>query len=218
MRRWIFKWSLAGLLMLVASSLYAQLPDSLPRGKEYRTDPSYEGWSRLIPTHVKGQYAGGLGVASIGLGWDYGRHAQWETDLMAGWLPAEYSDHTRFIFALKQHYIPWQLRLHRRWSVDPLTCGCYFSVITGDNFWIEEPSIYGGSYYRFSSRLRAYIYLGQRLTYHIKRPESTLRSITFFYELSACDLALVSKGTNKSLEWTDVFTFSCGVKFHLFKP
>ena len=36
----------------------------------------------MIPTHTKLQYAGGMGLLSWGIGWDYGKRGQWETDLL----------------------------------------------------------------------------------------------------------------------------------------
>ena len=51
-----------------------------------------DGWRRMIPTHVKVQYAGGMGFLSFGAGWDYGRKCQWETDLYLGFLPRSKAD------------------------------------------------------------------------------------------------------------------------------
>ena len=39
-------------------------------------------WQKLIPDHYKTQFAGSIGVVSLGPGWTYGRKQQWETDLM----------------------------------------------------------------------------------------------------------------------------------------
>ena len=44
-------------------------------------------WEALIPTHTKIQYAGGMGLLSWGIGWDYGKRGQWETDLLLGFIP-----------------------------------------------------------------------------------------------------------------------------------
>ena len=44
----------------------------------------YKGWEKLKPTHIKMQYAGGMGLLSTGIGWDYGRRCQWESDFLLG--------------------------------------------------------------------------------------------------------------------------------------
>ena len=44
-------------------------------------------WESLIPTHTKLQFAGNMGLLSLGTGWDYGKRNQWETDIFFGILP-----------------------------------------------------------------------------------------------------------------------------------
>ena len=45
------------------------------------------GWNRLIPKYQNVQYAGSMGLLSLGVGWDYGRKKQWETEIMFGLVP-----------------------------------------------------------------------------------------------------------------------------------
>lgn len=63
-------------------------------------------WEALIPTHTKLQYAGGMGLLSWGIGWDYGKRGQWETDLLLGFIPRYSSKHFKMTMTLKQNYIP----------------------------------------------------------------------------------------------------------------
>ena len=39
-------------------------------------------WADLIPTQFVIQNAGNMGIASMGLGWNYGGRKQWETDCL----------------------------------------------------------------------------------------------------------------------------------------
>ena len=69
--------------------LCAQNDSIAPAVKERRWDKRKhlrydERWERLKPTHLKWQYAGGMGLNSVGVGWDYGRRCQWETDFQVG--------------------------------------------------------------------------------------------------------------------------------------
>ena len=44
-------------------------------------------WNEFeFPIHYKIQFAGSIGVVSIGTGWTYGKKQQWETDIMLGFL------------------------------------------------------------------------------------------------------------------------------------
>lgn len=187
---------------------------------EQRRHADYRGWARLLPTHCKLQYAGGMGVASIGFGWDYGRRNQWETDLQIGWLPKHYigAGEGRPIVTFRESFIPWNIRCHSQLGIEPLSCGLYLTFIAGEEFWMQEPQKYGGPYYRFSTRMRAYIYVGQRITWYSRNPRSLLRSIGFYYELSAKELDLLAKCTNRELSIADIFYFSFGVRVQLMKP
>ena len=70
MKRWIISL-LAACLLLPA---HASHRDTLrERRRDHRVHLRYDGWERLRPTTVKYQFAGGMGVSSVGVGWDYGR-------------------------------------------------------------------------------------------------------------------------------------------------
>lgn len=174
-------------------------------------------WEALIPTHTKIQFAGNMGLLSLGTGWDYGKRNQWETDVFLGVLPKYQSDCTKLTFTLKQNYIPWSLQIKEsRFSAEPLTCGMYFNTVFGDEFWVNEPDRYPKGYYGFSSKVRIHAFLGQRITYDIDpRRRFTAKAITLFYEISTCDLYIVSAFTNKYLKPKDYLSLSFGVKLQL---
>lgn len=203
---------LLALCILAGMSAGAQETRRLD-GREHT---GYTGWERTIPTHIKAQYAGGMGFLSLGCGWDYGRKKRWETDLLVGFLPGAYSDRTHMTFTLRQNYIPWSIRCCDRFAIEPFACGLYFNLIAGEDYWVREPDRYPGGYYRFTSRLRSYLYVGQRFTYYLKN-DGLLRDVTLYYELSANDLDIISKCTNKSLGLSDIVYFSVGVKFQLLR-
>lgn len=174
-------------------------------------------WNALIPTHLKLQFAGNMGLLSVGTGWDYGKHNQWETDILLGFLPKYHSSENKITFTVKQNYMPWSLQIKEsRFSVEPLSCGMYLNTVFGDEFWVSEPSRYPKGYYGFSSKVRIHAFLGQRLTYDIDpRRRFTAKSITFFYEISTCDLYIVSAFTNKYLKPKDYLSLSFGVKLQM---
>lgn len=171
-------------------------------------------WERLIPTHNVVQFAGNMGMFSLGTGWDYGKRDQWETDVLLGFIPKHDSHRTKITMTLKQNYIPWSIDLGRQFALEPLECGLYLNTVFGHEFWVHEPSRYPEGYYGFSSKIRAHIFLGQRLTYDIdKERRFFAKSVTFFYELSTYDLVLVSRVTNKYLRARDYLSLSFGLKF-----
>ncbi len=206
-------------LAALCASAGNHAPIGASDGLDRREHVGYEGWERLIPTHAKVQYAGGMGVMSFGAGWDYGRRCRWETDVMVGFLPRAYADKFHMTFTLRQNYIPWSIRCGGgRFSVEPFACGAYLNFISGERFWMREPARYPGEgYYGFTSRLRIHLYVGQRFTVNFN-PDSAVRAMTLYYELSANDLNIVSKFGNKSMSLSDIVFFSAGVKLQIFKP
>lgn len=225
MKRFHFNtFLLTGLLMLLASGVPARSadrPDSdtirhATRRWDKRIHLKYHYWERLKPTQVKLQYAGGMGMFAIGAGWDYGRRCQWETDFLWGFLPKKYGGgDTRFTFTVKQNYIPWSISIDRHWALEPFCCGLYVTTITGDEFWKKEPGKYPNKYYNFSTKLRPYIFIGQRFGFNPLH--NLVRNVSVYYEISSCELYLISKFTNRSLSMKDILRFSFGVKMQLFR-
>lgn len=212
------KWFITNLLLcVVLMSARAASSDSLaaPRKWDKRVHLKYKGWERLKPTHAKWQYAGGMGVSSVGVGWDYGKRRQWETDFLIGYLPKKYASKFRLTFTVKQNYIPWSITFADRWVAEPFYCGLYITTIAGEEFWEKEPGRYPNSYYNFSTKIRPYIFVGQR--FGVDVPHSLLRNVSFYYEISTCELYLVSKATNKSLSMKDILRISFGAKVYLFR-
>lgn len=220
-RRWLFSGA-ALLCALVFPALVraqeAPLRDTLPAAgvRDRRVHRGREGWERLVPTHVKVQFAGGIGLLSGGCGWDYGRKCRWETDLLTGYVPRFDSRSAHATFTLKQNYIPWSIACGRRVSVEPLTCAVCLSVITGEEFWTRVPDRYPThDYYPMPTKLRAYCSVGQRFVWHFAEGRR-LRSLAAYYELCTCDYYLVSKMSNRSLALTDIFSLALGLKLQLF--
>lgn len=182
------------------------------RVHRYRTH-----WEALIPTYSKLQFAGNMGLLSMGLGWNYGKRDQWETDLLFGFLPKYDSKKCKFTMTLKQNFIPWSFYIKDGpVSVEPLSCGMYFNTVFGDEFWAQEPERYPSGYYGFSTKVRIHIFLGQRLTFDIPaKYRRTARQVTFFYEISTSDLYLISAFTNKYLKPKDYLSLSFGLKMQL---
>lgn len=173
-------------------------------------------WQSLMPTHSKLQYAGGMGLINVGIGWSYGKNNQWETDVFWGIIPKYSSDNSKITFTLKQNFIPWQTPLSKRFTLEPLTCSLYFNTVFSDEFWTKEPDRYPSGYYGFSTRIRTHISVGQRLRFNISDSKRFFsRSITAFYEIGTCDYYIASAFTNH-LGFEDYIRLSIGFKFDIF--
>lgn len=171
-------------------------------------------WQKLIPRYTKLQFAGSMGMFSFGPGWNYGKN-HWETDLLFGFIPRNADKHAMATITLKQNYIPWHLPIGDRWIIEPLTGGIYINTLLDNDFWVKNPERYPKGYYTFSTRMRMHVFLGERITLKLQRKKRWNQSITFFYELSSCDLYLISALTNHYLRPRDYLSLSFGVKLQI---
>lgn len=194
--------------------------DSLSREKsryERNRERAVAAWTRLIPNQTTLQYAGSIGMFNVGLGWHYGRGEHWETELLVGFVPRFHSGKAHTSLTLKQRYVPWHCPLSRhRWVLEPLTAGLFFNTISGDDFWARQPDRYPKKYYGFSTKVRTHIYLGQRLQFNIPtRHRRSHKAVSFYYEISSCDLYIVSKATNKEFPWSETLSLALGLRWEM---
>lgn len=141
---------IAGLLSVSAD----EAADSL-RIERYhkRLERRQEVWNRLIPTVFPLQYAGGMGMFSAGIGWDYGRDNKFETHLMIGFLPKRYNSSAYATMTLREEYLPWRIRIASTpFEVRPLSVSLAMNTIFSSDFWTSEPDRYPSGYYAFASR------------------------------------------------------------------
>ena len=176
-----------------------------------------EYWAELIPTQFIMQYAGNMGFMSIGIGWDYGKHKQWETNLMFGYLPKISSHRGKLTMTLKENYLPWSMYLKQGWILEPLSCGLYLNTVFGSEFWDNQPSRYPDKYYEpLNTKVRIHVFLGQRITKIIPaNKRKFLKSISAFYEVSACDLYLRLLVMEKKVRLQDIMCLSVGIKMQI---
>ena len=171
-------------------------------------------WQRVIPRYTKVQFAGSMAMLSVGTGWNYYRN-HWETDMLLGIVPRNANDHANVTFTLKQNYFPWNIDLGEKVSFEPLCCGIYVNFLFDRDYWAKQPNKYPPGYYWFSTRIRNHIFIGERITLKLNPNSSWHKSISFFYELSTCDLYIINAIGNSYLKPKDYLSLSFGVKLQI---
>lgn len=216
-----WKWQRLFCLIFFAGlsvCIHAHTSDSLTMGEKYhrRVSRYRKAWNHIIPTYSKIQYAGGMGLLSIGMGWDYGKQSQWESEMFLGFIPRYSSDEGKATFTIKQNYIPWHKPLGKIVHIKPFTCSLYLNTIFNDEFWTQEPDRYPAGYYGFSTRVRINLSIGQRIQFCIPQQKRQFsKSISLYYEISVSDLYLISAVTNH-LKPSDFLRLSFGIKSDIF--
>lgn len=174
-------------------------------------------WNSLIPTQIILQNAGNMGLISAGIGWDYGRHNQWETHLLVGFLPKYSSRRAKVTMTLKETFLPWRVDINESWMFEPLSCGIYLNTVFGHEFWGRQPDRYPKDYYPLlTTNMRVNVFLGERITFDIpKNKRKFVKSISAFYEVSTCDLYIRAKFLDKKVSLWDIIGLSLGVKLQI---
>ncbi len=137
-------------------------------------------WQNLTPKYTKFQFAGSMGMMSLGTGWNYGNN-HWETDVLLGIIPRNSDRRAIPTFTLKQNYIPWQVKLAGKVIFEPLSCGVYLNTLLSRDFWVSNPNKYPKGYYFFSTKIRSHIFWGERITFNLDPAKWPGKSITLFY-------------------------------------
>lgn len=162
---------LAMIFLFAPAVVAAQERDTIVYNKKYeqRIIRFDKFWHKLCPNLFTLQFAGDIGMLSLGVGWDYGKSNQWETHLLIGYLPKRYNYHHYTTLTLRQIYIPWKLRFGHIWQIRPFFVDLSVNSILHSDFWMTEPERYPHGYYGFSSRIRFHLGIGQRFTVHVPR-------------------------------------------------
>ncbi len=211
-----------------------------PTAHEVRVANVKQRWMKLTPSIGTLQYAGDVGLISIGFGWDYGRKDRWETILQTGFLPKYHSDKSDVTFTLRENFYPWSFGLgSRRWadpngigtsgerlswnrrafaSIEPLYCSFFVNTIFDNEFWVHEPDKYNnGNYYRFSSKVRFHFGIGTRLSLNIPQAQRThFDKLSVYGLLSTYDLAVISAIPNEKITLSDILCLGIGLQYKFF--
>lgn len=166
----------------------------------------------LRPACVSCQTGGGMGIVSCGPGWRYGAGQRWETELFVGLIPKYDSNSSKVTFALKENFIPWQIKTGNRFTFEPLTSSLYFTTVISDRFWVQQPDRYPSGYYGLPTKIRTNISIGQRLKWHLPKPECFCKSISVYYEIGTCDIYVLSATGNSEIKLRDRLQLCIGVK------
>ncbi len=209
---------------VVHDTIYMETPAWEPTARDARYQHHVTNakklWTSIVPNQFTVQYAGSTGAFNLGLGWHYGKHLHWESELLLGYLPKGVSPHNHCTLTLRETYIPWRIGLsrHRRWVFTPFTTALGINYLWGKEFWRDDSGRVTSCYGLFNTRVRFHLAFGEELTFNIpRRHRHFVRSIRAYYQFVATDVYIVSAATNRhELSFTDWFKMGIGLKLDLF--
>ena len=172
--------------------------------------------ARLIPHEMTIQYAGNIGIVSVGPTWNYAKNDCLETTLLLGFVPAYHNYESTVCLSVREMYTPWRLNVgvSERISFCPVSLGIMASVTFGEDFWLVEPNYYPDNYYGLSTALRFFVLLSQQFDFKIENYSARIKQISFYYQANTYDLRIVDFFNSKYLKLYDIIGFALGLKIH----
>ncbi|WP_461488189.1 hypothetical protein, partial [Pontibacter sp. HJ8] len=134
------------------------------------------------PYHAKVQFAGDLGLISVGAGRSFFQE-KLETDLFLGYLPEQVGGDRLFTAALKATYIPFASIPIKSLDWQPLRTGLQAGYTFGNEYYALKPhDKYAKGYYGFSTALHYYFFLGGQVDF---RRVEKLHRFGVYYEFGS---------------------------------
>lgn len=167
--------------------------------------------NKFLPDHVKVQFAGGIGFASVAGGYET-KNEKFEADVFYGYVPKKIGGVTIHSLSGKLTAYPLPNFKIKNWNVKPLSVGVLLNYSFGKQYFLFDPEPYPFNYYRFPTALHSGFFVGGAIGNN-GRKISSLKKLSLYYELVTYDVLLSSYFTNtKSLSLSDVFSLGLGIK------
>jgi hypothetical protein len=167
--------------------------------------------NKVLPDHLKLQFAGEIGFLSIGAGYQT-KNKKWEADLYYGYVPKSIGGVTIHSLTAKLTSLPFKPFQRNQTSFNPLSAGVLINYTFGKQYFGFTPENYPFEYYGFPTSVHAGAFIGGQVNKNIKG-NRTFRSIGLYYEIVTYDVLLVSYlGNKKSLSIPDILSLGLGIR------
>ncbi|WP_210462705.1 hypothetical protein [Rufibacter roseolus] len=168
----------------------------------------------LSPFYLKTQFAGDIGLVSVGVG-RQSLNRKLETDVSFGYLPKKVGGDHLLTIAVKSSWLATKPIKIEKVDWYPVTTGMQLSYTFGDEYFASERflSRYPNSYYRFSTALHLYFFVGGQV--NLTRVEK-LNRFSGYYEMGTMGEYLISYVQNpRYLNPAKIFHLALGAKMRL---
>lgn len=164
---------------------------------------------RLLPHHLKLQFAGGIGFVSVGAGYSNKKHTL-EGDLYYGYVPKSMGGLPIHAITGKLSLLPVKIDFEN-YQLKPISIGILVNYTFGKQYFGFTPDNYPFEYYGFPTSLHAGGFIGGQVNKKLKQKK--LKEVGFYYEVITFDSELISYiGNRRSIKITDIINIGFGIK------
>jgi hypothetical protein len=179
------------------------------RAQDSHTADTGRPW--YLPDHMVVQFAGNIGLLSVGPGYSYFRDKV-QTDILYGITPAFETQTSIHILTAKTAYHPVKVKLNKGYILEPLRLGMGISYSIGNQFYTSWPDRYPDGYYWWTTSFRLTPFLGTSISRSIGNGDTAIKRVQLYSELGTHDLAIISMVNNKHFPVGRILNIAFGTK------
>ncbi len=168
---------------------------------------------RFLPDYVKLQFAGGIGLLSIGVGYSFFKE-KLEISYFYGYVPKAVSIDDLHSVSLQVTAKFFRFKANKNIEIVPLNVGWFIHHTFGNEYWITLPSHYPAEYYWWSPGRNAGIFLGGEIKTKLLSNKTPASGTAFYARVGSRGLYLTSKFGNSAIPFRDIVEFGFGVAFY----
>ena len=205
LKRWHFKIVLIIILVQVLNPVntfgqYSQKTDSAK-------------YTCFLPDYVKLQFAGGIGLLSVGVGYSFFKE-KLEVSYFYGYVPKGVSIDDLHSVSLQVTGKFLRFKVNPNIEIVPLNIGWFIHHTFGNEYWITLPSHYPAEYYWWAPGRNSGVFLGGEIKKKILNSRSPVSGLAFYARLGSRGLYLSSKVGNSTIQLRDIIEFGFGVALY----
>ena len=172
---------------------------------------SVKGKSWYVPDYVKAQFAGNIGLVSVGAGYQLFDKVFY-TELLYGFVPksASKADNIHLI-TIKNTFPLYRKKIGENLTITPIA-GIATTLDIGTNTFTTLPSKYPDGYY-FPTAVHFTLFGGALVHKDFKKPK-IFKGVDFYLEFGTVETYLWYALTLKEVNLIDVFSADIGVNFY----
>ncbi len=163
----------------------------------------------MIPDHVKSQFAGNMGIVSIGAGYTF-FDGKLETDMFYGYVGGPYTKHFVHHLTQKNTFSPFLRQINSNISWRPVTLGMSFLYNIHDNnrqTWLLLPERYPKRYY-MATAFSMLITMGTAVTWTGNGP---FENVGIYIEGGTTALALRNWIYQDYIDFSEIVSLGIGI-------
>jgi hypothetical protein len=180
--------------------------------KSYAQEPNLvKDKSWYVPDYVKVQFAGNIGLVSVGAGYQLFNKVLY-TELLYGFVPESVSKSDEIhLITIKNTFPIFRKELGKNFTISPIA-GFATTYEIGANSFTTLPSIYPEGYY--VPNAFHFTLFGGAMVHKDFKDSKMIKGADFYFEVGTVETYLWYVITSKEVSTSDVFSTSIGINFY----